>query len=69
MLASDTHGRPFGKFAATCCCCEPAEMSVTVPLITTSVPKGSAVSSQFPRSHANAVYLVVIAIDRYQDTV
>ena len=38
ILASDTHGKPLGKFAATASCCEPAEMSVTVPAMTIGDP-------------------------------
>src|SRR5208283_6232113 len=37
ILASETHGKPCGKFAAIACCCEPAEMSITVPLIVIGV--------------------------------
>jgi hypothetical protein len=37
MLASETHGSPLGKFAATASCPEPAEMSVNVPLIVIGV--------------------------------
>jgi hypothetical protein len=33
-LASEIHGIPLGKSAATACCWEPAEISVIVPLIT-----------------------------------
>ena len=36
-LASDTHGKPLGKFDAVCCCVEPAEISITVPRIVTGV--------------------------------
>ena len=37
MLASDTHGKPLGKFAATASCFEPAEMSITEPVIVIGV--------------------------------
>src|SRR5450756_1722047 len=37
-LASETAGTPFGKSAACCFCFVPAEMSITVPLITTGAP-------------------------------
>src|SRR5208283_5486943 len=43
-LASDTHGTPFGKSIACSFCVVPAEISITVPLITTGVPNGAAVS-------------------------
>lgn len=38
MLSSETAGSPFGKFAATAFCFEPAAMSVTVPRITIGAP-------------------------------
>ncbi len=37
MLASETHGKPLGKFAATASCYEPAEMSITEPVIVIGV--------------------------------
>ena len=37
MLASETAGRPLGKFAATAFCCEPEEISVTVPVMVIGV--------------------------------
>ena len=37
MLASETAGSPFGKFMATAFCCEPAEISVTVPVMVMGV--------------------------------
>ena len=37
MLSSDTAGNPLLKLAATTCCWEPAEMSVTVPVIIMAV--------------------------------
>src|ERR1035441_9352421 len=37
MLASETQGNPFGKFAAGACCFVPADMSITVPLIVMGV--------------------------------
>ncbi len=37
MLASDTHGRPLGKFNATAAWDAPAEMSVTEPVMVMGV--------------------------------
>ena len=39
MIESDATGTPFGKSAACWFCFVPAEISVTVPLITTESPK------------------------------
>ena len=73
MLASDTQGRPLGKFAATASCCEPAEMSVTVPVIVTGVevvtPTLGRCNGCFAWSHAVSVYLVVICVEYCHDAI
>ena len=66
MLASETAGRPLGKFAATASCCEPADMSVIVPLMVIGVavvtPTSGAVTVSFGWSFTPSVYLVVVCV-------
>ncbi len=66
MLASETHGNPLGKFAATASCDAPAEISVTVPLMVIGVsvvtPTLGAETSGFAWSLSVSVYLVVVGV-------
>jgi len=55
-----------GKFAATAVCCVPADMSVTVPVITTCVdvvaPMAWCIDGCFGWSHAESVNLVIVGV-------
>ena len=64
MIESDATGTPFGKSAACWFCFVPAEISVTVPLITTESAEGLSVCSGGAGSSAHNVDLVIIAVER-----